>query len=327
MTSRFVTATKQQRKLRLALVGYEGTGKTYSALGIATAMARSRAKDEGGIALIDTENGSAAIYADKFAFDTLTLTTHSPEAYIEAIKDAIVAKYDVLIIDSLSHEWMGKDGALEQVDNIGAGDGGKFRAWGAVTPRHRAVFERISSAPLHVITTMRQKKAYVQETDERTKKTVVRHIGTEPVQREGSEFESDIIGVLDQDNTMRVTKSRIASLQGKTFHHPGKDFAELMLADLRAGKPEPEIPANLPTPQKAEVATPTLPLDASGPMTGETRESIEKARTQANAVGTTAAQIRLKNWGYKTWAAFLTDGTALQADEIIAVLGGEPVVA
>lgn len=74
-------------------------------------------------------------------------------------------------------------------------------------------------------------------------------------------------------------------------------------------------------------AAPESPKDTSGAMADETRKAIDKAREHANAVGTTAAQIRLKGWGYKTWAAFLADGSALQAAEIIAVLGGERVSA
>lgn len=74
---------------------------------------------------------------------------------------------------------------------------------------------------------------------------------------------------------------------------------------------------------KRETAT----KDTSGAMADETRKSIDKARERANAVGTAAAQIRLKGWGYKTWAAFLAEGSALQAAEIIAVLGGERVSA
>jgi hypothetical protein len=175
---------------------------------------------------------------------------------------------------------------------------------------------------------MRQKKAYVQEQDDKTKKTTIRHVGMEPVQREGSEFEFDVIGELNQENSMRVTKSRIASLQGKNFHRPGKDVADLMLADLKSGaEPEkkPEIPANLATPQKAEPAA--LPLDVSGPMTAETRAAIESARSGANAVSLTAAQIRMKHWGYKTWGAFLTDGTAIQGADVLDALTPDVVTA
>ena len=125
-------ATKKAAKLRLALVGPAGSGKTYSALAIATGLGSK-------IALIDTEHGSAALYADKFAFDTCNLETFSPDSYVEAIKGAEAEGYDVIIIDSLSHAWIGKDGALEQVDQATRRSGSKnsYFAWRDVTPKHR----------------------------------------------------------------------------------------------------------------------------------------------------------------------------------------------
>ena len=102
----FQKATKEQAKLRLALIGPAGSGKTYSALTLATHLVPN-----GHIALIDSERGSASKYADRFNFDVEELTTFHPQRYIQAINDAQTASYDVLIIDSLSHAWMGKDGA------------------------------------------------------------------------------------------------------------------------------------------------------------------------------------------------------------------------
>ena len=105
----FTKATKQEAKLRLALAGPSGSGKTYTALQIATHLG-------GPIALVDTERGSARKYADLFSFDVLELDSFHPERYIEAIHEAEEAGYAVLILDSLSHAWAGKDGALELVD-------------------------------------------------------------------------------------------------------------------------------------------------------------------------------------------------------------------
>jgi hypothetical protein len=84
-------------------LGISGGGKTYSALSIASHLGKS-------IAHIDTEHGSASKYADLFTFDTCELTSFHPQNYIDAI-NAASGSYDVLIIDSLSHAWMGKDGA------------------------------------------------------------------------------------------------------------------------------------------------------------------------------------------------------------------------
>jgi hypothetical protein len=102
----FQKATKRQAKLRLALIGPSGAGKTYTALTLATHLVPG-----GRIALIDTKRGSASKYGDLFAFDVAELEPFLPRRYIDAIAEAQAAGYDVLIIDSLSHAWMGKDGA------------------------------------------------------------------------------------------------------------------------------------------------------------------------------------------------------------------------
>lgn len=94
----FKKATKSQIKIRLALSGASGSGKTFSALAIAQHLGDN-------IALIDTEHGSASRYADRFTFDTCELNDHHPAKYIEAIKAAESASYEVIIIDSLSHAW------------------------------------------------------------------------------------------------------------------------------------------------------------------------------------------------------------------------------
>ncbi len=99
----FHKAVKYGAKLRLALAGPAGSGKTYTALTLATVLA-----DGGGVALIDTEHGSASKYADLFSFDTLQLETFHPNKYIEAIHEAEAAGYAVLVIDSLSHAWSGQ---------------------------------------------------------------------------------------------------------------------------------------------------------------------------------------------------------------------------
>ena len=102
----FKRATKTQIRLRLALSGASGSGKTMSSLAIASHLGQR-------IAVIDTERGSASRYADLFEFDVLELESFHPTKYISAIKAAESAGYDVLIIDSLSHAWIGKDGELD----------------------------------------------------------------------------------------------------------------------------------------------------------------------------------------------------------------------
>src|SRR5690606_41642841 len=106
----FQKAQRSQRKARIGLIGPSGSGKTYTALTLAAGLAGPG----GRIAVIDTENNSAALYADGFEFDVLNLDTFSPEVYVQAIRAAEAAGYDVLISDSRSHARVGKEGAREQ---------------------------------------------------------------------------------------------------------------------------------------------------------------------------------------------------------------------
>lgn len=229
----FQKAVKAKSKARIGLIGPSGSGKTYTALLLATHMGNR-------IALIDTEHGSASKYADEFDFDTLWLNNYHPKNYIEAIKAAGEAGYDVLIIDSLSHAWAGTDGALDLADKKAAKYGGnRWAAWRDVTPLHNQLIEAILSSPCHVIATMRSKMEYIQTTDEKGK-TVIRKVGMAPIQRDGMEYEFDVVGELDIDHNFIVSKTRCKALDGAIIKCPGKELADTLMAWLSDGV---EMPA------------------------------------------------------------------------------------
>lgn len=237
----FEKATKTKRKARIALIGYEGVGKTYTGLVLATALAEH---DQKRIALADSEGDSALIYADRFDFDHARMTDHSPAAYEATLRAAVGAGYGVLFFDSLSHEWIGTGGALEMKDNLSRNsDSDSFRAWGKVTPAHNKVFMGVVNAPIHIIASMRQKKAYVVEQNEKGKNTP-RLIGTEAVQREGAEYEFDLILHMEREgNVITVTKSRYVNVpQGFTMERPDRAFADRIIASLDEGVEPPPAP-------------------------------------------------------------------------------------
>lgn len=225
----FHKATKQQSKLRLALIGTSGSGKTFTALNIGQHLGEK-------VAVIDTERGSASKYADLFEFDVLELDSFSPLTYVEALKAAEAAGYDVIIVDSLSHAWMGKDGALEQVDKVAKRSESRnsFAAWRDVTPMHNALVDAMLQSNCHIIATMRAKSEYVLETNERGKQ-VPRKVGMAPIQRDGLEYEFDVIADMDADNNMIVSKTRCTTLTGAVVNKPGKDIADVLNAWLSDG--------------------------------------------------------------------------------------------
>ncbi len=244
----FKKATRTRVKLRLALIGPSGSGKTMTALQIAKGLGEK-------IALIDTEQGSASLYSDVADFDVLELTSFAPERYIEAIRAAEQAGYDVLIIDSLSHAWAGKDGILEFVDAEKARNrGNDFGVWRKATPLHNQLVDAILAARMHVIVTMRSKVEYVIEKDAQGKSTP-RKIGMQPIQRDGLEYEFSVVADMDHDHQMIVTKSRFADLQDAVIKKPGPEVGQRIIAWLNEGALAPDKPA-APAPQPAQKSGP-----------------------------------------------------------------------
>jgi len=241
--SRFKKATRKRSRLRLGLCGPSGAGKTYTALRLAFAIAEARGKElgrTGRVAVIDTESGSASKYVgecpDGFAwdFEVDTLATFSPGEYIESLAAAAAEKFDVVVIDSLSHAWEGKDGALELVDKK-KGQGNSFTAWKDVTPLHRRMVEAILQSPCDIIATMRSKVEHVLEADERGR-MVPKKVGMAPIQRQGMEYEFDVFADIDQSHILTVTKTRCNAIDGATVVKAGPGFARPIIEWLTTGE-------------------------------------------------------------------------------------------
>lgn len=245
----FKKATRQKLKLRAALDGPSGSGKTYSGLRFAFALAQHEAAKRGDpasarVAVIDTEMGSASKYLGSapdglpWQFDVAELTSFAPTAYAAVIAEAGRAGYDVLLIDSLSHAWEGKDGALELVDRKSNGGGNSFTAWKDVTPMHRAMIDAILQSPIHVICTMRSKTEYVlEEQVSRSGKKiqVPRKVGMAPVQRAGMEYEFDVYASMDWSHQLTVGKTRCEAIDGFTAVKPGPEFLLPVIEWLEGG--------------------------------------------------------------------------------------------
>lgn len=257
----FHKAAKTQARLRMAIYGASGAGKTYSALAIA--------KSFGKIALIDTERGSASKYADIFEFDVVELSDPHPARYIETIKAAGAAGYDVLIIDSLSHAWQK---VLEIVDDITRKSQSKnsYLSWRDVTPLQNQFVDAMLTAPLHIIATMRSKTEYALDKDDRGKLSP-RKIGLAPIQRDGIEYEFDVVAEMNADNDFIVTKTRCPALNGVSVNKPGDNVGSVLKAWLTEGAPMPppiirEVPRDPePTPASVRGAGIAQPRPAAAP--------------------------------------------------------------
>lgn len=215
-------AKREEVKLRVGLSGASGFGKTYSAL----LMAYGVTEDWTKIAIIDTENGSANLYSNLGHYRVLTLNEpYSPERYIEAIRACENASVEVIIIDSISHEWQGKGGCLQIQEQLG----GRFQDRAKVTPRHQTFIDAILRSKCHVITTVRSKVDYSMDSGSNGKTKVVKH-GLKQVTREGFEYELTLsFELINENHLAKVSKDRTGLFVGKPEFLIGKATGRKLL--------------------------------------------------------------------------------------------------
>lgn len=252
----FRPATRKQLKLRAALDGPSGGGKTYTGIRLSMALLRHElAKNPNTrnkrLAIIGSEGSANDDSAEKYKgepdpdvpgefwdFDICHLSSFSPTAYTEALVEAGRLGYFVVLVDSLTHAWDGKDGALELKEKKAGEGGNSYTAWKDVTPMHRRMVEAILTSPAHVFCTMRVKTEHVLEevtNSDGRKMMVPRKVGLAPIQRFGMEYEFDFYGSLDWNHILTVSKTRCPAVDGMTSHKPGAAFMKPIIEWLETG--------------------------------------------------------------------------------------------
>lgn len=239
MALTFTKAERKQKKARIAIYGASGSGKTFTALSLATGLGKP-------IAFIDTERGSASLYSDKFNFDVLELEQFHPDKFIEAIHAAEQANYGVIIIDSITHAWQ------EILNLVDARGGNSFTdGWGKIgTPLYKKLIDAILACKAHVIVCMRSKTEYaIEETTNASGKTVKapKKIGTAPVMRPDTEYEFDLVCFMDEANNMTISKTRMGDTVPQRVNRPTAATGKLIAQWLMSGKEAPPPPALTPS--------------------------------------------------------------------------------
>lgn len=230
----FKKASKKKAKLRCAIFGPSGAGKTYTILRIAKGMG-------GKTAAIDTECGSMSKYASVFNFDVLELKDKTIQGYVEAINMAGEAGYNNLLIDSLSHAWQE---LLEKIDKLAKTKyrGNTWSAWSEGTPEQKLLINAILSYPGHVFATMRSKTEWTTEKTSNGKNAPVR-VGLAPEQGKSIEYEFDMLLEMNTDHYCNVIKDRTGKFQDKIIEKPDESFGKELVAWLNEGEePLPEKP-------------------------------------------------------------------------------------
>ena len=246
----FAKANKEKSKLRLAIFGVSGSGKTKSALRIATGISSQINKR---IALIDSERGTASKYSDEFDFDTAILESKKVDSYIKTIQEASKAGYEILIIDSASHAW---DSILEEVEIVAQASfkGNTWSAWSKLTPKYNKFIEAIIDYPGHIIITMRSKTEW-----DRNEKNQPIRVGTSPKSGKDIEYEFDMLMSLSSNHIGEIIKDRSGKFQDKIIENPNEDLGIELINWLSVGVEKPKVKIDYL--QKLKDSLPELDLD------------------------------------------------------------------
>lgn len=252
-------AEKRQVKLKLGIQGPSGSGKTWGALALAKNL-----WPEAKVLVVDTENESASLYADNFEFDTIPLDPPFESVrYQECIDFAVKNGYDVLILDSVTHQWDGDGGILRRKEELDRRPGANSWAnWATFTPEHTQFVEAIKQAPIHILATMRTKQDYVLEQNDKGKSKPVK-MGMAPIQRDGFDYEFTIVFDVQMDHKATVSKNRTGLFEGKVVNIADKKIAKELKDWLEAGKAitytppteAPEVPRQMAPAPKPQAAT------------------------------------------------------------------------
>lgn len=190
-------SSRKQAKMKLAIQGPSGSGKTYGSLLLAYGLT----KDWSKVAVIDTENGSADLYADLGDYCVIPIHhPYSPEMYIKAIDVCENHGIEVIIIDSLSHCWE------YLLDEHAKMPGNSFANWSKVTPRLTRLVQHILKSKTHIIATLRTKQDYV--ISDKNGKMVPEKVGLKAIQKDGVDYEFTTVFEVDSSHQAKSAKDR-----------------------------------------------------------------------------------------------------------------------
>lgn len=226
-------AKREKMKGVIGFIGCSGSGKTASALLTAFGMMQEAYPDLSEeelwkkIGVIDTEHKRSKlhvglVYGEVKIGNFLHIDFTPPyttERYNEAVQVMKKAGAEVLIIDSLSHNWQGEGGIVETHGNM---SGNSFQNWGKLSSETNDLIKTLTQNNVHILATLRTKTEYVVEPDGKGK-MAPRKVGTKPVQKDEMEYEFMLNFVIDIDHIADTSKDNTQMFEG----NPQKITAEV----------------------------------------------------------------------------------------------------
>lgn len=204
-------AKRAGARLVIGIDALSGDGKTLSALYMAWGLAGGDSKKVG---FLDTENRRGSLYADKLVdregvvhpFLIADLDApFTPERYSQAIKEFQAAGVEVLVIDSVTHEWEGSGGCSEIAEiDPSTGNPRRMPAWNAAKARHKKFMNALLNSDMHIITCVRSREK-VRIEEQNNKKVYVSE-GIQPIQEKNFVFELTVSFQLANNGKSRFVK-------------------------------------------------------------------------------------------------------------------------
>lgn len=229
-------AERRQARIRVLLQGPSGSGKTYSSLLLAYGLTGNWSS----IAIIDTENKSADLFEHLGKYRVLVLEPpYTPERYIEALKVCEGAGVQVIILDSLSHEWQ------YILDEHSAITGNSYTNWSKLTPRHDSLVNALLQSNCHLIATVRAKQDYVLV--EKNNRQVPEKVGMKGITREGMDYEFTLVFELDNRHYVRATKDRTGLFTDKPDFSISPNTGQQILRWCQEGTSQQQVEAMIKT--------------------------------------------------------------------------------
>ena len=197
---------KQPTYAKILLKGYPKGGKTTSALEIASLMSGDQK-----FPVIVTEKNGFDMYRHRFPLARPIYldeesTGYNGSTYVQAIQLAMIINPIVMVVDSISPAWSGKQGVLDQAAATGKSD---FYVWKGPKEHNKRLIEEMLRVPCHVIATVRSKTKLIVNADT---KEVTKKAGA-PIQWGEIEFEFDVNADLSKGGNIVITGSRLETLK------------------------------------------------------------------------------------------------------------------
>ncbi|MRB58057.1 AAA family ATPase [Bacillus thuringiensis] len=226
-------AQREKEKAIIGFIGCSGSGKTVSALIVAYGMMKeaypkaSEAEIWQKIGVIDTEHRRSKLYANLeiggIRIGQFRHIDFPPPFTTERYNFAVItmknAGTEVVVIDSISHNWMGEGGIVE---THGQMSGNSFQNWGKLAPETNKLIKTLTQNDIHMLVTFRTKTEYVVEPNS-DGKMAPRKVGTKPVQKEEMEYEFMLNFIIDIDHVADTSKDNTQMFEG----HPQKITADV----------------------------------------------------------------------------------------------------